>query len=127
LAESSTGAAKRYLKKHISNADHAVFGGHVMFWEHPEKINRALQDYLEGLAWIQDSPIADPQIRHTRVVLRRRFQLIDATLYLRAKDGLWSMSLRPLPNLITLISIVLSPSPPCVFVIETPGGGGFGG
>jgi pimeloyl-ACP methyl ester carboxylesterase len=50
LAESSADTAKRYLKKHIPNADHAVFGGHVMFWEHPEKFNAALQDYLEKLA-----------------------------------------------------------------------------
>jgi pimeloyl-ACP methyl ester carboxylesterase len=50
LAESSADTAKRYLKKNIPNANHAVFGGHVMFWEHPEKFNRVLQDYLEGLA-----------------------------------------------------------------------------
>jgi hypothetical protein len=50
LAESSADTAKRYLKKHILNADHAVFGGQLMFWEHPEKFNRALRDYLEGLA-----------------------------------------------------------------------------
>ena len=50
LAESSADTAKRYLKQHLPNADHAVFGGHVMFWEQPEKFNAALEDYLEKLA-----------------------------------------------------------------------------
>ena len=36
LAGSSTDTANQYLNKHSPNADHAVFGGHVMFWEHPE-------------------------------------------------------------------------------------------
>jgi pimeloyl-ACP methyl ester carboxylesterase len=50
LAESSADTAKRYLKQHLPNADHAVFGGHVMFWEYHEKFNAALQDYLKKLA-----------------------------------------------------------------------------
>jgi non-heme chloroperoxidase len=50
LAESSADTAKRYLKQHLPNADHAVFGGHVMFWEHPEKFNAVLQDYFVRLA-----------------------------------------------------------------------------
>ncbi len=49
LAESSADIAKRYLRQHLPNAEQAVFGGHVMFWEHPEKFNAALQAYLDRL------------------------------------------------------------------------------
>lgn len=50
LAESSVEKAKPYLEKHLPNANQAVFGGHVMFWEFPEKFNTALEGYLDSLS-----------------------------------------------------------------------------
>ena len=49
LAESSAEIAEAYLDAHLPIAQRAVFGGHVMFWEHPEQFNAVLEAYLEKL------------------------------------------------------------------------------
>ncbi len=46
VAESSADLAKTYLKTYLPNAQAEFFGGHMMFWEYPEKFNEILDTYL---------------------------------------------------------------------------------
>lgn len=50
VAESSADVAKTYLDTRLPNAQADFFGGHMMFWEYPEKFNAVLERYLRGLA-----------------------------------------------------------------------------
>ena len=49
VAEHWKDPAKRYLDTQLPNAGAEFFGGHMMFWEYPEKFNSALEDFLNGL------------------------------------------------------------------------------
>ncbi len=49
VAESSADRAKTYLDTRLPNAKAEFFGGHMMFWEYPEKFNAILERYLHGL------------------------------------------------------------------------------
>ncbi len=49
VAESSADIAKTYLDTRLPNAQVECFGGHMMFWEYPEKFNAVLERYLRGL------------------------------------------------------------------------------
>jgi pimeloyl-ACP methyl ester carboxylesterase len=37
----------RYLRAKIPDAQTAVFGGHMMFWEYPEAFNRVLDEFIQ--------------------------------------------------------------------------------
>jgi pimeloyl-ACP methyl ester carboxylesterase len=50
VAEHSKDQAKGYLDRQLPNARAEFFGGHMMFWEYPEKFNSALEDFLSGLS-----------------------------------------------------------------------------
>ena len=41
-----SGTAKPFLTKHCPNARVEAFGGHMMFWEYPERFNALLADFL---------------------------------------------------------------------------------
>jgi len=47
--EDSLDRAESYITKHFPNAMYEFLGGHMMFWEHPDKFNTTLQAYLEKL------------------------------------------------------------------------------
>ena len=49
VAESAADSARAYLKAHLPNAQAVFFGGHMMFWEYPEKFNSTLDEYLREL------------------------------------------------------------------------------
>lgn len=38
--------AKGYLAKNTPNSEVVAFGGHMMFWEYPQKFNQALDEFL---------------------------------------------------------------------------------
>jgi pimeloyl-ACP methyl ester carboxylesterase len=42
--------AKDYLEKQLPNAQAEFFGGHMMFWEYPEKFNAVLEDFPKRLS-----------------------------------------------------------------------------
>jgi pimeloyl-ACP methyl ester carboxylesterase len=50
VAESSADRAKPYLEAQLPNAQVEFMGGHMMFWEHPDKFNSVLETYLGQLA-----------------------------------------------------------------------------
>ena len=41
--------AKPFLAKHCPNARVEAFGGHMMFWEYPDRFNALLAEFLSGL------------------------------------------------------------------------------
>ena len=41
-----SGTAKPFLARHCPNARVEAFGGHMMFWEYPERFNALLVDFL---------------------------------------------------------------------------------
>lgn len=41
--------AESYLDKHLPTSSRVVFGRHMMFWEHPERFNRDLDEYVQSL------------------------------------------------------------------------------
>jgi non-heme chloroperoxidase len=49
VADSSEDKATIYLESKLPNAKAEYFGGHVMFWEFPEKFNTILENYLVSL------------------------------------------------------------------------------
>ncbi len=49
VADGSADRAKTYLRIHLPNAHVESFGGHMMFWEYPDRFNAVLARYLEGL------------------------------------------------------------------------------
>lgn len=49
LAESSVTTAVPYLKQHLPNTQFELFGGHFMFWEHPEQFNRVMETFMGSL------------------------------------------------------------------------------
>ncbi|MFH1883115.1 MAG: alpha/beta hydrolase [Planctomycetota bacterium] len=49
VAEHWADTAVPFLKKHFPNTKTAVLGGHMMFWEHPEKFNAILNDFIKSI------------------------------------------------------------------------------
>ena len=49
VAEWWAETAKPYLEKHYPNSEIAVLGGHMMFWEHPDRFNAMLRDFIGRL------------------------------------------------------------------------------
>jgi pimeloyl-ACP methyl ester carboxylesterase len=49
IAEHWAETATAFMRSHFPNTRTAVLGGHMMFWEHPEKFNRLLEDFLATL------------------------------------------------------------------------------
>ena len=49
VADSSADRANAYLEAKLPNAKAVYFGGHMMFWEYPEKFNAALDSYLHDI------------------------------------------------------------------------------
>jgi pimeloyl-ACP methyl ester carboxylesterase len=50
VAEEAKDRAEAYLARQLPNAQAEFLGGHMMFWEYPEKFNAILEGYLKGLA-----------------------------------------------------------------------------
>ncbi len=48
VADHWADTAKRYLAKHTPKSRVVAFGGHMMFWEHHEKFNGLLKEFLAG-------------------------------------------------------------------------------
>jgi len=46
VAEHWVDKARPYLARHTPNSDVHVFGGHMMFWEYPERFNRILAGFV---------------------------------------------------------------------------------
>ena len=46
VAEHWAETAQAFLGKHFPNSAVAKLGGHMMFWEHPDKFNRLVSDFL---------------------------------------------------------------------------------
>ncbi|MCQ3804114.1 MAG: alpha/beta hydrolase [bacterium] len=49
VAEHWAEAARPYLAEHCPNSRVEVFGGHMMFWEYPERFNAVLAEFLAGV------------------------------------------------------------------------------
>ena len=49
IAEHWQGIAKPFVEAHLPGYDTYVMGGHLMFYEYPEKWNRVLEDFLNKL------------------------------------------------------------------------------
>lgn len=49
LAEHWADTAKPFLANHMPNTHTRVLGGHMMFWEHSEKFNEIVDEYMKGL------------------------------------------------------------------------------
>lgn len=49
VAEHWADTAVAFLQKHFPKTKTAVLGGHMMFWEHAEKFNRILDDFIASL------------------------------------------------------------------------------
>ncbi|ASP32126.1 alpha/beta fold hydrolase [Labrenzia sp. VG12] len=49
VAEHWADTARPYLAKHTPNSDVHVFGGHMMFWEYPDKFNRILAGFVSQI------------------------------------------------------------------------------
>lgn len=49
IAEHWADTAVAFVNRHFPNTKTAVLGGHMMFWEHPDKFNAILGDFLAGL------------------------------------------------------------------------------
>jgi len=47
IAEHWADTARKFIYKHFPNTRTAVLGGHMMFWEYPEKFNEILTDFLQ--------------------------------------------------------------------------------
>lgn len=46
VAEHWSDTATAFMKKHCPNSPVQTLGGHLMFWEHPEKFNALLEEFL---------------------------------------------------------------------------------
>ena len=49
IAEHWQGIAKPFVEAHLPGYDTYVMGGHLMFYEYPEKWNHVLEDFLNKL------------------------------------------------------------------------------
>ncbi|MEW2912857.1 alpha/beta hydrolase [Leisingera sp. JC11] len=49
VADSSADKALPYLKRHLSNTEVELLGGHFMFWEHPDQFNAILDAFIAKL------------------------------------------------------------------------------
>ncbi|MDR1125900.1 MAG: alpha/beta hydrolase [Deltaproteobacteria bacterium] len=49
VAEHWSGVAVPYLKKRFPKTQVEVFGGHLLFWEYPERFNASLEQFLAAL------------------------------------------------------------------------------
>jgi len=48
IAKDRADKAVRYLREKLPDAQTAVFGGHMMFWEYPEAFNQVLTEFVRG-------------------------------------------------------------------------------
>jgi len=46
IAEHWAEKAGAFIEKHFPNTDKAVLGGHMMFWEHPDRFNETLENFI---------------------------------------------------------------------------------
>jgi len=49
VAEDRKEQAKSYIERQLPNAQAEFLGGHMMFWEYPEKFNAILERFLRHL------------------------------------------------------------------------------
>lgn len=49
ISEHWADAAERYMTKNFPNTKNVVLGGHMMFWEYPDKFNKILEDFITGI------------------------------------------------------------------------------
>ncbi|MCK4317051.1 MAG: alpha/beta hydrolase, partial [Anaerolineae bacterium] len=49
IAEHWADTAVSFMQKHFPKTRTAVLGGHMMFWEHPEKFNQILADFIASV------------------------------------------------------------------------------
>lgn len=49
IAEHWADTAKAFMQKHFPKTKIAVLGGHMMFWEHADRFNRILEDFIASL------------------------------------------------------------------------------
>lgn len=49
IAEHWADTAKAFMQKHFPKTKIAVLGGHMMFWEHADKFNKILEDFIGSL------------------------------------------------------------------------------
>lgn len=49
IAEHWAETAEPFVRAHLPNTATHVLGGHMMFWEHPDRFNAILEDFLAGL------------------------------------------------------------------------------
>ncbi|MFP4374637.1 MAG: alpha/beta fold hydrolase [Spirochaetaceae bacterium] len=49
LAEHWADTAKPFLAKHMPNTETRTLGGHMMFWEHAERFNALVDEFVKGL------------------------------------------------------------------------------
>jgi pimeloyl-ACP methyl ester carboxylesterase len=47
IAQHWSAKAVPYIKSLLPESKYVVFGGHMMFWEHPEAFNRVLDDFIQ--------------------------------------------------------------------------------
>ena len=45
IAEHWSETARKFLVKHCPKSQVEVFGGHMMFWEYPDRFNALLRDF----------------------------------------------------------------------------------
>ena len=48
VAEHWSETAKKFLAKHCPRSRVEVFGGHMMFWEYPDRFNDLLGEFVAG-------------------------------------------------------------------------------
>ena len=49
IADHWSGVATQYLKEVLPKSGTSAFGGHMMFWEYPDRFNAELTTFIEGL------------------------------------------------------------------------------
>lgn len=49
IAEHWADVAVPFVKKHCPRANVHVLGGHMMFWEHPDRFNKILEEFIRSL------------------------------------------------------------------------------
>lgn len=50
ISESRAGIGIPYMKKHYPNTKTFILGGHMMFWEYPDKFNKLLDSFLKDIS-----------------------------------------------------------------------------
>jgi pimeloyl-ACP methyl ester carboxylesterase len=49
IAEHWSNVAEPFMSSHFPKTRNVVFGGHLLFWEHHEKFNKALDEFISGI------------------------------------------------------------------------------